>query len=303
MDQKTPAKAAETPPLTLPRWEFIALAAALMALNALAIDIMLPGLQEIGASLGVEDENHRQYVISAYLLRIRACPTCLWTGFRSFRPPPASSVWPRCLCRCGAGRGVCAELCHSPRAPFRARRRCCRDAGHCRVCHTRYLRRPRDGGDHVAGLHGFHDRPRHRAQPWTAGDAVFRMAHGVRVDGWNRAGRYHLDRRAAARDTPPGLSSAIYHPFDCERFGHRTLQPDVALLHAGHHNRIRGAVRIHQLGATGLCRNLWAWGLVSRHLRGRGRHDGGVIVRQRAIGRPVRHAASLPRCSRSDFSS
>ncbi|RSC38466.1 MFS transporter [Agrobacterium sp. FDAARGOS_525] len=50
------------------RTEFIALAAMLMALNALAIDIMLPGLQEIGASLGVENENHRQYVISAYLL-------------------------------------------------------------------------------------------------------------------------------------------------------------------------------------------------------------------------------------------
>lgn len=50
----------------LARWEFIALAAALMALNALAIDIMLPGLQEIGASLGVHEENHRQYVISAY---------------------------------------------------------------------------------------------------------------------------------------------------------------------------------------------------------------------------------------------
>ncbi|WP_045230559.1 multidrug effflux MFS transporter [Agrobacterium rubi] len=50
------------------RTEFIALAAALMALNALAIDIMLPGLQEIGASLGVDNENHRQYVISAYLI-------------------------------------------------------------------------------------------------------------------------------------------------------------------------------------------------------------------------------------------
>ncbi|NTJ42218.1 multidrug effflux MFS transporter [Agrobacterium larrymoorei] len=50
------------------RTEFICLAAALMALNALAIDIMLPGLQEIGASLGVDNENHRQYVISAYLL-------------------------------------------------------------------------------------------------------------------------------------------------------------------------------------------------------------------------------------------
>ncbi|WP_040853421.1 multidrug effflux MFS transporter [Phyllobacterium sp. YR531] len=48
--------------------EFIAMMAALMALNALAIDIMLPGLQEIGASLGVASENHRQYVISAYLM-------------------------------------------------------------------------------------------------------------------------------------------------------------------------------------------------------------------------------------------
>lgn len=65
MDQKTapaPARA-----LGIPRWEFIALAAALMALNALAIDIMLPGLQEIGGSLGVEDENARQYVITAYV--------------------------------------------------------------------------------------------------------------------------------------------------------------------------------------------------------------------------------------------
>lgn len=64
MDQRTPL--AETRQDSLPRWEFIALAAALMALNALAIDIMLPGLQEIGASLNVADENSRQYVISAY---------------------------------------------------------------------------------------------------------------------------------------------------------------------------------------------------------------------------------------------
>lgn len=65
MDQPTqiaPPAAA----FAIPRWEFIALMAALMALNALAIDIMLPGLQQIGASLGVDDENHRQYVISAY---------------------------------------------------------------------------------------------------------------------------------------------------------------------------------------------------------------------------------------------
>lgn len=52
--------------------EFIALAAALMSLNALAIDIMLPGLQQIGADLGVENENHRQYVISAYFAGMAA---------------------------------------------------------------------------------------------------------------------------------------------------------------------------------------------------------------------------------------
>lgn len=54
--------------LPIPRWEFIALCAALMALNSLAIDIMLPALQQIGASLGVINENHRQYVITAYIL-------------------------------------------------------------------------------------------------------------------------------------------------------------------------------------------------------------------------------------------
>jgi DHA1 family bicyclomycin/chloramphenicol resistance-like MFS transporter len=48
--------------------EFVILIAALMALNALAIDIMLPALQEIGSALGVQDENRRQVVLSAYLV-------------------------------------------------------------------------------------------------------------------------------------------------------------------------------------------------------------------------------------------
>jgi len=42
--------------------------AALMALNALAIDIMLPALQQIGMALNVADENDRQTVLSTYLL-------------------------------------------------------------------------------------------------------------------------------------------------------------------------------------------------------------------------------------------
>lgn len=48
--------------------EFIALAAGLMALNAMAIDIMLPALQQIGAALGVTEENPRQFVITAYVI-------------------------------------------------------------------------------------------------------------------------------------------------------------------------------------------------------------------------------------------
>lgn len=48
--------------------EFVFLCAALMAMNALAIDIMLPALQQIGEALNVANENHRQYVVTSYLI-------------------------------------------------------------------------------------------------------------------------------------------------------------------------------------------------------------------------------------------
>jgi DHA1 family bicyclomycin/chloramphenicol resistance-like MFS transporter len=48
--------------------EFVPLAAALMALTALGIDSMLPALPAIGASLGVDSANHRQFVITAFLV-------------------------------------------------------------------------------------------------------------------------------------------------------------------------------------------------------------------------------------------
>ncbi|WP_321502170.1 multidrug effflux MFS transporter [Breoghania sp.] len=52
----------------LPYAEFIGFIAALMMLNALAIDIMLPALPDIGLDLGVADENSRQLILSAYLI-------------------------------------------------------------------------------------------------------------------------------------------------------------------------------------------------------------------------------------------
>jgi len=48
--------------------QFVALIASLMALNALAIDSMLPALPQIGAALHIDTDNERQWVITAYLL-------------------------------------------------------------------------------------------------------------------------------------------------------------------------------------------------------------------------------------------
>lgn len=51
----------------LPYAEFVTMVAFLMALNAMAIDVILPALQQMGASLGVVDENTRQLPLTAYI--------------------------------------------------------------------------------------------------------------------------------------------------------------------------------------------------------------------------------------------
>jgi MFS transporter, DHA1 family, multidrug resistance protein len=49
------------------RVEFIILVAGLMALNALAIDVMLPALPYMGEALGIANENERQLVVGFYM--------------------------------------------------------------------------------------------------------------------------------------------------------------------------------------------------------------------------------------------
>ncbi|SDC61401.1 MFS transporter, DHA1 family, bicyclomycin/chloramphenicol resistance protein [Sphingomonas sp. YR710] len=46
--------------------EFVAMMAALMAVNALGIDTMLPALPAIAADLGVTIENHQQWIVAFY---------------------------------------------------------------------------------------------------------------------------------------------------------------------------------------------------------------------------------------------
>ncbi len=58
-----------------------------MAINSLAIDIMLPALQQIGSSLGVENENHQQYVVSRLSDRLRLGAALLRSLVGSLRPP------------------------------------------------------------------------------------------------------------------------------------------------------------------------------------------------------------------------
>jgi len=57
--------------------EFVALVAWLMALNALAIDVMLPALDDIAADFALQDPNDRQLVVVAYVIGFGA-PQLVW---------------------------------------------------------------------------------------------------------------------------------------------------------------------------------------------------------------------------------
>ncbi|TYC55776.1 multidrug effflux MFS transporter [Rhodobacterales bacterium] len=52
----------------IPFAEFVAIIAMIMALNAMAIDVMLPALPAIGDALDIIEENHRQLILLTYLL-------------------------------------------------------------------------------------------------------------------------------------------------------------------------------------------------------------------------------------------
>jgi DHA1 family bicyclomycin/chloramphenicol resistance-like MFS transporter len=58
----------EPPAARIPYVEFVTMVALLMALNAMAVDIILPALQQMGASLAVADENTRQLPLTAYII-------------------------------------------------------------------------------------------------------------------------------------------------------------------------------------------------------------------------------------------
>jgi DHA1 family bicyclomycin/chloramphenicol resistance-like MFS transporter len=60
--------------------EFVALAAMLMATQAIAVDTMLPALPTIAAALGLRNENHSQWIVTAYLVGV-GCGQLFWGLF------------------------------------------------------------------------------------------------------------------------------------------------------------------------------------------------------------------------------
>lgn len=64
----SPRSSEEAAPSALGFKEFVTLMAALMAINAVSIDAMLPVLPQIGDSLGITSENQQQWIVTSYLL-------------------------------------------------------------------------------------------------------------------------------------------------------------------------------------------------------------------------------------------
>src|SRR5471032_3558206 len=60
--------------------EFVAMAAALMATQAIAVDTMLPALPTIAAALGLVNQNHSQWIVTAYVIGV-GCGQLFWGVF------------------------------------------------------------------------------------------------------------------------------------------------------------------------------------------------------------------------------
>lgn len=60
-------KIIRSPQSEIGKTEFVAFVAAIMAVNALGVDLMLPALPQIGLDLGAPSANARQWVVTAYV--------------------------------------------------------------------------------------------------------------------------------------------------------------------------------------------------------------------------------------------
>lgn len=97
-------RAPESSPPPIGAREFVAMMAATMSLQALAVDVMLPALGMIARDLGVSNPNHRQLVVGVFLVA---------AGVGSLLPGPVSDRYGRrrVLLVCFAGYVVLSLGC------------------------------------------------------------------------------------------------------------------------------------------------------------------------------------------------
>lgn len=66
MSANAPCKE-KNPVMPIPRWEFVAMMAAIFGLQAMGIDVMLPALEIVGDHYAIENPNDQQLVIFAFI--------------------------------------------------------------------------------------------------------------------------------------------------------------------------------------------------------------------------------------------
>ncbi len=93
--------------------EFVVVIASIMALNPMAMDIMLPALPHLGAAFKIADANRLQTVLSVFLLGFGVAQFAIGPLSDRYRPPPRPARRHGRLLRrqrAGADRAVSFEL-------------------------------------------------------------------------------------------------------------------------------------------------------------------------------------------------
>ena len=275
--------------------EFVVVIASIMALNPLAMDMMLPALPDIAAAFHITEANRAAGGAVDLPDRLRHRPVRDGAAVGPLRPPRGADRRHGAVLHRQHHRGhrtVVRDLAAGARA---AGPRHLGDARDRDLDRARLLCRPPHGERDVARHDGVHRRARDRAVAGPGGAAVRTMARHL-----PRAVAVRFRRAGLERDTDAGNAAGVRAQVARAARRARRLPPDRDQpandgLCAGGRRRDGLAVRLRAVLAAGLHRHLQARALFSDCVCGhRGRHrDCGLS--QRALRRPPRHARDFAR--------
>jgi hypothetical protein len=183
--------------------EFVALIAMMMALNALAIDSMLPALPAIGEALGVANENSRQWVVTAYLLGFGITQIVYGPLADRYGRKPVLMFGLGVYVIFSALAAFAPDVRAADRGACRHRHWCSGPPCARRIHRARPLFRPDDGPGDVAQLLGLPRHPHPGPDPGPVDPYGRAMAVDLRRAGPGRQCLYDLDRDPPAGNPVP----------------------------------------------------------------------------------------------------